>query len=66
MAMRMSSFTNNGYHYTLIDPLRSPHDPYFTSGASGNDSEISRSPNQSLQTNFTMHLMSDFGMSERD
>lgn len=61
------AFTNNGYHYTLIDPLRSTSMIRVSSpGASGKETEITCGPNQSLQINFTMRLMSDFGLSERD
>jgi hypothetical protein len=60
-------FTNNGYHYTLIDPLRSASMIRVSPpGASGKETEITCGPNQSLQINFTMRLMSDFGLSERD
>jgi hypothetical protein len=60
-------FTNNGYHYTLIDPLRSTSVIRVSPpGASAKETEITCGPNQSLQINFTMRLMSDFGLSERD
>jgi hypothetical protein len=60
-------FTNNGYHYILIDPLRStPVIRVLPPGASGKETEITCGPNHSLQINFTMRLMSDFGLLERD
>ncbi|HEX8480257.1 MAG TPA: hypothetical protein VF663_18055, partial [Telluria sp.] len=61
------AFTNKGYRYTLADPLRSTSLLIVSPpGASGKKTEISCGPNQSLQINFTMRLMSDFGLSERD
>jgi len=56
-------FTNNGYHYSLMDPLRDRSSIVVTApGASGKETEIACGPNQTLQGNYTMRLMHDFGI----
>lgn len=60
-------FTNNGYHYTLADPLRDKSSIVVSApGASGKKTEIACGPNQTLQVNYTMRLMYDAGLREDD
>jgi len=60
-------FTNNGYQYTLIDPLRErSYLDVLAPGASGKTTRIACGPNQTLQVNYTMRLMHDFGIWARD
>ncbi len=60
-------FTNNGYHYSLEDPLRDQSSIVVTTpGASGKKTEIACGPNQTLQVNYTMRLMYDAGVWEGD
>ena len=56
-------FTNKGYNYTLMDPLRD-HSSILVSasGSPTKATEIVCGSNQSLQGNYTMRLMYDFGI----
>lgn len=56
-------FTNKGYNYTLMDPLRN-HSSIFVSasGSSRKAGEIVCGSSQTLQGNYTMRLMYDFGI----
>jgi len=56
-------FTNKGYRYSLVDPLRDKSSIVVSApGASGKETEIACGPNQTLQVNYTMRLMHDFGV----
>lgn len=56
-------FTNNGYNYELIDPLRgNSFILVSTPGSSAKTTEITCVGNQTLQVNYTMRLMYDFGV----
>ena len=56
-------FTNKGYHYSLVDQLRDRSSIVVsTPGASEKETEITCGPNQTLQVNYTMRLMHDFGV----
>ena len=56
-------FTNKSYQYSLMDPLRDKSSIVVTTpGASGKETEIACGPNQTLQGNYTMRLMHDFGI----
>lgn len=56
-------FTNNGYRYSLIDPLRgNSFIRVAAPGAPGKTTEIACGGNQTLQVNYTMRLMYDFGV----
>jgi len=60
-------FTNNGYHYSLVDPLRNKSSIVVSApGAAGKETEIACGPNQTLQVNYTMRLMYDSGLWEGD
>lgn len=60
-------FTNNGYHYSLDDPLRDTSSIVVSApGGSGKDTEIACGPNQTLQGNYTMRLMYDSGVWKGD
>lgn len=56
-------FSNNGYGYTLDDPLRSKSSIYISAPTpSEKETEISCSDNQTLQVNYTIKLMYDSGL----
>jgi hypothetical protein len=56
-------FTNNGYNYSLVDPLRgSSSIAVSTPGSSGKTTEIACGGNQTLQVNYTMRPMYDSGI----
>ncbi|MDQ2820113.1 MAG: hypothetical protein M3Y65_06920 [Pseudomonadota bacterium] len=56
-------FTNQGYTYSLGDPLRGKSTITVSSiGAPEKTTEIACGPNQTLQVNYTMRLMDDFGV----
>ena len=56
-------FTNKGYRYSLIDPLRGPSSILVDApGAAQKPVEIACGPNQTLQLNDTMRLMHAFGI----
>lgn len=56
-------FDNNGYRYSLEDPLRGPSTILVSApGPSGKTTEIACGPNQTLQLNYSMRLMHDFGL----
>ncbi len=60
-------FTNNGYHYSLVDPLRDRSSIVVSApGASGKETEIACGPNQTLQVNYTMRLMYESGLWKGD
>jgi hypothetical protein len=60
-------FTNKGYVYNLADVLRGRSAIYIAApGVSGKETRIACGPNQSLQRNDTMRLMSAFGLWPRD
>jgi hypothetical protein len=60
-------FSNNGYRYSLIDPLRDHSSILIAApGASGKPTRITCGANQTLQVNYTIRLMRDFGLSESD
>lgn len=60
-------FTNNGFNYSLLDPLRGEASILVLApGASGKATEIACGVNQTLQVNYTMRLMYDFGLWEGD
>ena len=61
-------FTNEGYRYSLLDPLRDKSFIVVTApGASGKKTEIAcTGPNQTLQLNYTLRLMHEFGISADD
>lgn len=60
-------FSNLGYHYNLFDDLRGKSTIVVTApGASAKSTEISCGPNQTLQGNYTMRLMGDFGLYKDD
>jgi hypothetical protein len=60
-------FSNSGYHYNLFDDLRGKSSIVVTApGASAKSTEISCGPNQTLQGNYTMRLMADFGLYKDD
>jgi hypothetical protein len=61
------AFTNNGYAYNLADVLRGHSAIYIAApGVSGKETRIACGPNQSLQLDDTMRLMSEFGLWTRD
>lgn len=56
-------FTNEGFQYSLIDPLRGRSLIRVAApGPQGKQTEIACGPNQTLQVNYTMRLMFDFGV----
>lgn len=56
-------FSNGGYQYSLIDPLRSRSSILVSRpGSSDKTTEIACGPNQTLQLNYTMRLMYDSGV----
>jgi len=56
-------FTNKGYRYSLVDPLRDKSSILVKApGPSGKETDISCGPNQTLQVNYTMRLMHDAGV----
>jgi hypothetical protein len=56
-------FSNDGYNYSLIDPLRGNSSILVSvPGASRKTTEIACGGNQTLQVNYTMRLMYDFGV----
>lgn len=60
-------FTNGEYHYSLIDPLRErSYILVLKPGSSTKNTEIACGPNRTLQVNYTMRLMYDFGLWTRD
>lgn len=60
-------FTNGGYRYSLIDPLRGPSQLRVAApGPAGKETTIACGGNQSLQLNYTMRLMHDFGLWKGD
>lgn len=60
-------FTNQGYAYSLGDPLRGKSVITVSAvGAPGNATQISCGPNQTLQVNYTMRLMDEFGVWNHD
>ncbi|WP_244240841.1 hypothetical protein [Luteimonas yindakuii] len=57
-------FANNGYRYSLVDPLRS-ESSIIVEAPSGKTTGIACGGNQTLQVNYTMRLMSDAGIWDR-
>ena len=57
-------FVNEGYHYTLADPLRS-ESSILVEAPSGKTTEVTCGGNQTLQVNYTMRLMYDAGVWDR-
>jgi len=57
-------FVNQGYRYTLSDPLRS-ESSILVEARSGKTTEVSCGGNQTLQVNYTMRLMYDSGVWDR-
>lgn len=56
-------FSNGGYGYTLVDPLRQASSILVTPpSGQGKQIEISCGGNQTLQVNYTMRLMYDAGI----
>lgn len=56
-------FTNDGYGYTLVDPLRTDSSILVSTPAPpGKTAEIRCPGNQTLQVNYTMRLMYDSGV----
>ena len=56
-------FTNKGYRYSLVDPLRDQSSIIVAApGPSGKDTENSSGLNQTLQVNYIMRLMHDAGV----
>lgn len=56
-------FINEGYRYTLVDPLRSESSIRVSAPAgSGKETEIGCPANQTLQVNYTLRLMYDSGI----
>jgi len=56
-------FTNKGYRYSLVDPLREQSVIFVAApGPSGKETKITCGPNQTLQVNYTMRLMHDAGL----
>lgn len=56
-------FTNNGYDYSLVDPLRGNSSILVSApGSSGKTTEIACGGNQTLQVNYTLRLMYDSGV----
>lgn len=56
-------FSNDGYGYTLVDPLRErSFIEVVATGPSRKTTTITCGPNQTLQVNYTMRLMHDFGI----
>ena len=59
-------FSNDGYEYRLLDPLRTYSSISVTGPPPvGRSSEIECDGNQTLQLNYTMRLMYDSGLWER-
>jgi hypothetical protein len=60
-------FTNDGYAYTLMDPLRDRSSIEVQApGPAGKRTTIACAANQTLQVNYTMRLMHDFGIRADD
>ena len=60
-------FTNKGYAYSLGDPLRGKSMITVAAvGALEKATEIACGPNQTLQVNYTMRLMDEFGVWNHD
>ena len=57
-------FANEGYRYTLVDPLRS-ESSILVEAPSGETTEVACGGNQTLQLNYTMRLMYDSGLWDR-
>ena len=57
-------FANDGYRYSLIDPLRSASS-ILIEAPGGKASEIACGGNQTLQVNYTMRLMYEAGLWDR-
>lgn len=56
-------FTNKGYNYSLVDPLRGNSFILVSGpGSSGTTTEIACGGNQTLQVNYTLRLMYDSGI----
>lgn len=56
-------FSNKGYHYSLIDPLREASAILVTGpGSAAKTTRIACGPNQTLQVNYTLRLMHDAGL----
>jgi hypothetical protein len=56
-------FSNGGYKYSLVDPLRSGSSILVSRPKSSDKTtEIACGPNQTLQLNYTMRLMYDSGV----
>jgi len=60
-------FTNKGYAYSLGDPLRGKSVITVSSiAAPGKTTHVACGPNQTLQVNYTMRLMDEFGVWNHD
>ena len=57
-------FENDGYHYSLVDPLRDKSS-ILVASPEGHTSEIKCGGNQTLQVNYTMRLMYEAGVWDR-
>lgn len=57
-------FATNGYHYSLVDPLRS-ESFILVEAPGGKTTKITCGGNQTLQVNYTMRLMYDSGIWDR-
>jgi hypothetical protein len=57
-------FVNDGYHYSLVDPLRD-NSSILVASPKGNTSAIECGGNQTLQLNYTMRLMYEAGVWDR-
>lgn len=57
-------FLNDGYRYSLVDPLRS-ESSILVNAPSGKTTEIACGGNQTLQLNYTLRLMYDSGVWDR-
>jgi hypothetical protein len=60
-------FASHGYNYLLEDPLRGGSSIFVSEpDGSGSETEIECAGNQTLQVNYTMRLMYDSGIWERN
>lgn len=59
-------FSNDGYRYSLVDPLRSSASILISAPGASGTTEIDCQANQTLQMNYTMRLMYESGVWQRD